>query len=244
MLSLRKVGFSNQSGVSLMELLIAMAISLVVSLAMVSLMANTLGTGTRTIEMSRLTAELRTGLQIMTRELRRANFHANFTKCFGNVDCRATMDNGDADAEGYIKAITVDDSVGTDDCMYFWYDRDADGDSTDDDDVAAFRRTVISGVGVLQMTTTRNLAPSCSSGTYWTSLTDPNFVDVTDFTINNSFSYTDTITDGGDTQSVGKISMSLTGVLVRDANVSKTVIDLIRVRNDIFAPATGPIISP
>lgn len=227
----------RQSGVTLMELLIAMTISLVVSLAMVTLMANTLGTGTTTIEMSRLTAELRTAMQIMSREVRRANFHGNFTKCFGDVDCRSTLDNSDGDASSYIKAVTLGTSVSGNDCFFFWYDRDADGDATDDDDVAAFRRAVVGGVGVIQMTTTRNTAPSCNSGNYWTAITDPDFVNVTAFTLANGFSFTDTISAAGATQSVGKIGMTMTGVLVRDSEVSKTVNDMIRVRNDIFAPA-------
>ena len=43
----------------------------------------------------------------------------------------------------------VDDSVDSGDCMFFWYDRNADGLSTNDD-VGAFRRTEIGGVGVLE----------------------------------------------------------------------------------------------
>jgi prepilin-type N-terminal cleavage/methylation domain-containing protein len=233
MVNSRKVSVSSQSGVSLLELLIAMTISLVVSLAMITLMANTLGTGTKTIEMSRLTAELRTAMQIMSRDVRRANFHANFAKCFGDIDCRDTLDNGDGDATDYVKSITIGDSVGTDDCFIYWFDRDGDGDITNDD-VGAFRRAVVGGVGVIQMTTTSNTAPACNADADWTAITDPSFVDVTVFTLTNNFSYTDTI-PGDATQSIDKIGMSMTGVLVRDANVFRTVNDLIRVRNDIFA---------
>jgi hypothetical protein len=131
--------------------------------------------------------------------------------------------------------------------MYFWYDRDANRFSSNDA-AAAFRRTETGGVGVLEMFITTDdppALPDCdSSDDEWIPLTDPSFVDLTDFTIDNTFSYSDIINTGGDTQSVGKISMSLTGVLVRDANISKTVVDLIRVRNDIFAPVAGPIIAP
>ncbi|NIP17774.1 MAG: prepilin-type N-terminal cleavage/methylation domain-containing protein, partial [Xanthomonadales bacterium] len=72
---------ARQAGLTLIEVLVAMVISLVVAMAMVSLMANTMGTGTRTIQMSRLTAELRAALQIMTRDVRRANYHGNFVAC-------------------------------------------------------------------------------------------------------------------------------------------------------------------
>ena len=228
---------TNQSGVSLLELMIAMAISLVVSLAMVVLMANTLGTGKETIEMTRLNSELRTALQIMSREVRRANYHANFMACFGNVDCRSdgSLESG---AASYIKAVTIGTSVSANDCLYFWYDRNSNGDVTTDtnDFVGAFRRQLVNGVGVIEMTITDKTLASCTSGN-WVQITDPGFVNITAFQVSNNLSYTDTISSAGDTQTVGKIGLSMTGQLRRDAAVVKTITDTIRVRNDIFTPA-------
>lgn len=224
---------SGQSGVTLIELMIAMSISLVVSLAMVTLMANTLGTSTRTIGMAKLSAELRAAMQIMSRDVRRANYHANFAKCFGNLDCRVTLDDNDGDASAYIKSITVQNG----NCFFYWFDRDSDGDITDDDDVGAFRRAVVDGVGVIQMTTTRNTAPSCTAGNYWSAITDPKLIDVTAFQVNNALSYTDTITGDNATQTIDKINMSITAELIVDASITRTIRNLIRVRNDIFAPA-------
>ncbi|NND45459.1 MAG: prepilin-type N-terminal cleavage/methylation domain-containing protein [Xanthomonadales bacterium] len=221
----------RQRGMSLMEMLIAMSISLVVSLAMVGLMANTLGTGTETIGSARLTSEIRAALQIMTRDLRRANYHANYIKCFGNLDCRDILNNGDGNVENYIKPITVTGGS----CFFYWFDRDSDGDGTDDDPVGAFRRVVVGGVGVIQMTTTRENAPSCNSGNYWTAITDPDVINVTNFFVSNALSYTDTV--DGATQTVDKIALVITAQLTGNAAVQRTVQDVIRVRNDIFAPA-------
>jgi len=220
----------RQRGLSLMEMLIAMSISLLVSLAMVGLMANTLSTGTQTIGSARLASELRAAMQIMTRDLRRANYHGNFIKCFGNLDCRATLDNGDGDASAYVTTITVTGGS----CFYYWLDRDSDGDITDDDAVGAFRRAVVNGVGVIQMTTTRNLAPSCTTGTYWTDITDRDVVNVTAFAVSNALSYTDAVV--GANQTIDKIAMQITGELTGNATVTRTIRDLIRVRNDIFTP--------
>ncbi len=227
---------SGQSGVTLIELMIAMSISLVVSLAMVTLMANTLGTSTRTIGMAKLSAELRAAMQIMSRDVRRANYHANFAKCFGNLDCRVTLDDNDGDASAYIKSITVQNG----NCFFYWFDRDSDGDITDDDNVGAFRRAVVDGVGVIQMTTTRNTAPSCTSGNYWSAITDPKLIDVTAFQVNNALSYTDTITGDNATQTIDKINMSITAELIGDDSITRTIQDIIRVRNDIFAPVVAP----
>ena len=54
----------RQTGMTLIELMISIVISLIASLAMIVLMANTLGTGTRTIQMTRLTQEMRTAMQM------------------------------------------------------------------------------------------------------------------------------------------------------------------------------------
>jgi Tfp pilus assembly protein PilW len=76
-----------------MELLIAVAISLVVSLAMVTLMANTMSTGTQTVRTSKLMQEMRTAMQIMTRELRRANHDPATLDCYDDTECAVLETN-------------------------------------------------------------------------------------------------------------------------------------------------------
>lgn len=224
----------KQYGLTLMEMLVAMSISLVVSMAMVGLMANTLGTGTQTIGAARLTSEMRAALQIMSRDLRRANYHANFMKCFGNLDCRTSLDNGDGDASAYVNAISIDGG----DCFYFWLDRNADGD-IGNDDVGAFRLGTVNGVGVVQMTTTRKTAPDCDQEADWADITDPDVVHVTEFLVSNALSYVDA-TAGGGSQTVDKIRMSITAELIGKPDTTRTVEDVIRVRNDIYAVAVAP----
>ena len=80
----RQAGWHRQKGMTLMELLVAGFISIIVSSGMVILMASTLGTGTQTIKMTQLSEEMRSAMQIMTRELRRANYHSTYNLCFGN----------------------------------------------------------------------------------------------------------------------------------------------------------------
>jgi prepilin peptidase dependent protein B len=224
----------KQYGLTLMEMLVAMSISLVVSMAMVGLMANTLGTGTQTIGAARLTSEMRAALQIMSRDLRRANYHANFMKCFGNLDCRSSLDNGDGDASAYVASISIDG----DDCFYFWLDRNADGD-IGNDDVGAFRLGTVNGVGVIQMTTTRESVPDCDQDADWADITDPDVVHVTEFLVTNTRSYVDTTASGG-SQTVDKIGMSISAELIGKPDITRTVGDVIRVRNDIYAPAAAP----
>ncbi len=83
--------WKRQGGMTLIELLVAGVISLIAATGMIIVMANTLGTGSKTIQMAKVTQEMRTAMQIMSRELRRANYHSTFMACYGNVDCLSTL---------------------------------------------------------------------------------------------------------------------------------------------------------
>src|SRR5210317_1671549 len=77
----------RQSGASLMEVLVAMSISLVVTASMIALMANTLGTTARIVKMTKLADDLRVTMRMMTRDLRRSSYNANSMFCYANRDC-------------------------------------------------------------------------------------------------------------------------------------------------------------
>ena len=78
---------NRQQGASLMEVLIAMGISLVVTASMIALMANSLGTTTRIIKMTKLSDDMRIAMQMMTRDVRRSSYNSNSMYCYANTDC-------------------------------------------------------------------------------------------------------------------------------------------------------------
>jgi prepilin peptidase dependent protein B len=231
----------SQRGMTLWELLIATTIGLIAAMGMVILMANTLGTGTRTIKMTRLSQEMRTAMQIMTRELRRANYHGTYAGCFGDADCTTTLG-----ISGVVKAITINGGSGGS-CFWFWYDRpDAGGNLVTGDEVAAFRLVDDgAGVGSLEMSVTGTGAPDCTADPEdgWLPITDSNVYDVTNFAITNTESFVATITKAGATLSVNRIGITMTGTLIGDASIpawmrggdlpTVQLQDFIRVRNDI-----------
>lgn len=249
-----------QKGMTLVELLVAGVISLIAVSGMVIVMATTLGTSTQTIEMTRLTHDMRTAMQIMTRELRRANYHPNWIACYGNAGCRS-----DLSIDNRINRIQIGDSVGTNDCLWFWYDRPqicpaasctpaeliAAQTPVTGESVAAFRRAVTNGVGRLQMTTTRTSAADCASSADWVDITDPNVIDVLTFTVTNADpdfpSIQETLNSAGDTQNVEKIGLRLTAKLTADASVpawiqgntgfERELQEFVTVRNNITTAA-------
>ncbi len=81
-LTLRK----QQAGATLMEVLVAMSISLVVTASMVALMANSLGSTARIVKMTKLADDMRVAMQMMSRDVRRSSYNANSMFCYANDD--------------------------------------------------------------------------------------------------------------------------------------------------------------
>ena len=123
---------SKQTGATLMEVLVAMSISLVVTAAMIAMMANSLGTTARIVKMTKLTDDMRVALQMMSRDVRRSNYNADSMFCYANEDCAS---------EGITSAGKVDISL-SNDCFWFLTDREHDNYASDIA-AGAFRRTEV-----------------------------------------------------------------------------------------------------
>ncbi len=221
---------SKHKGMSLMEVLVAMSISLVVTASMIALMANSLGSTARIIKMTKLTDDLRTTMQMMTRDVRRSSYNANSMYCYANADCGT---DGAATLAG---DITINVS---NDCFTFLTDRDHDGDSTEND-AGGFRRVISSGVGVIEMWT-GNAAPDCSvaaGAAGWVQITNPENMDIFVFSVDENLSYTQEILNDGVgntlSQKVRKIRMDIRGRLVLDNTIVRRIEDVISVRNDLL----------
>jgi len=220
---------NKQQGASLMEVLIAMSISLVVTASMIALMANSLGTTTRIIKMTKLSDDMRIAMQMMTRDVRRSSYNANSMYCYANTDC------GSDGAATLAADISINDS---NDCFSFLTDRDHDGDSTENS-AGGFRRVTTDGVGVIEMWT-GDESPNCDAdaGTdSWVQVTNPENMDIFAFTVDDDLSYDLEIFNDGTTtlsQRVRKVRMNMRGRLVLDNTVVRRVEDVISVRNDIL----------
>lgn len=216
----------RQAGFTLMEGLVSLALGLVVTSAMVALMANSMGTATRIIQMSQLTDQLRNTMSMLTRDIRRANYSANSAYCYANADCGA-----DGSALQF-----ADIAFDGDSCFVFGMDRDWDGDATDDD-AGGFRRVTPGGVGVMEMWVGDN-DPDCAvDGADWVPITDPDFIDITDFVATDDDSFSTSVTgEAGTTitQRSRQIRVQIEGELVRDGSITRRIEDVIKVRNDMI----------
>jgi len=216
----------HQRGVTLIELMVAMVISLIASTGMVLLMANVLGTGTQTIQMTRLTQDMRTAMQLISRDLRRANYHSNSANCYANINCNP-------DVAKIMAVVPV-----TANCFRFWLDREGDGDL----DAAAFQRYARGAVNVLQMTIADDANDTCGDDWGVTfDITDADIVNVSEFTVSSDDSYCDNIS-ATDSQTVSKIRLTMTAELQNTPQgipISKTIEDMIYVRNPVYSPGSA-----
>jgi Tfp pilus assembly protein PilW len=228
-IKLKKGKPNKQQGVSLMEVLIAMSISMVVTASMVALMANSLGTTGRIIKMTKLSDDMRTTMQMMTRDVRRTSFNSNSMYCYANVDC------GSDGAAILAADISINDS---NDCFSFLVDREWDGDSTNSA-AGAFRRVTVGDIGVIEMWS-GDESPNCDAvaGTdSWVQVTNPENMDIFAFSVDEDLSYeVEIFNDGTNTlsQKIRKIRMNMRGRLVVDNTIVRRIEDVIAVRNDLL----------
>jgi type II secretory pathway component PulJ len=230
---------SKQTGATLMEVLVAMSISLVVTAAMIAMMANSLGSTARIIKMTKLTDDMRVALQLMSRDVRRSSYNANSMFCYANTDC-ASDGAITAAAEFNLPDLDSDSANGrAGNCFTFLTDRDHDGDSTEDD-AGGFRHVTIGAVGVIEMWT-GDAAPDCASAAGaagWVQITNPENMDIFAFSVDDNLSYTQVIKDDGVnptvSQRVRKVTMDMQGRLVMDNTITRQMEDVIAIRNDLL----------
>ena len=221
--------FHKQSGATMMEVLIAMTISLVATSAMIAMMSNSLGTTTRIIHMTKLTDDMRVAMQMMSRDVRRSSYNANSMYCYANDDCAT-----DGSSLTLAGDVVINDTA---DCFTFLTDRDHDGDSTEDS-AGGFRHVTKNGVGVIEMWAGDG-TPDCTDAAGapgWVDITDGEQMDIFAFTVGDE-GYTQVILDNGTatlSQKVRKIRMDMEGRLVLDNSISRHVEDVITIRNDLL----------
>lgn len=234
--------FHKQSGATLMEVLIAMTISLVATSAMIAMMSNSLGTTARIIKMTKLTDDMRVALQMMTRDIRRSNYNADSMFCFANENC------GDDGAIAEPREIFISENK---QCFWFVTDRNADNFESDLQ-AGAFRRVPVdpdgngATVGALEMWTGTGEPPSdicdpAAENSDWVLITNPQNMDISSFEVRDDLpelSYEELVKDDGINprifQRVRKVRMNIQGQLVMDGGITRSIEDIITVRNDLL----------
>ncbi len=212
-------------GFTFIEMLIALTINIVILAALLSIFSSNLRNYTQMNNNDQLNQQLEIAMGIMVSDIRRAGYWSA-----AKNDINTNQNNNP------FMAAATDLTVTGGNCILFTYDHNNTGtlpsiSTTSDDDRYGFRLTG----GALQTRPPGNNFSCASSATTWENITDPNVVTIT----NLSFTLgTVSIPVGQAHPSLAlrTITISITGTLVDNTTITKTVTQTVRIRNDKFAP--------
>jgi type IV pilus assembly protein PilW len=255
----------KQSGVTLIELMIGMLVGIIVLGSTMAFFSSSVESQTDNIRLTRLNQDLRSLMDIMARDIRRAGFSTS------------TPDSNWASVnDNPFFAATTDIAIyNTGSCIVYSYNRDDDDDDgtgvpevpsvVDSNEFLGFR---LNGTTLQMRNGGGSTNANCTDGS-WQAVTDSD-VSITALTFTmpaaSTLNVTSMITDAGDGTMVGDddddglcdtgeacntcitgqaclyvrtVDISITGQLADDAAVTQTVSESIRIRNDKYL-ATAP----
>ncbi len=115
-------------------------------------------------------------------------------------------------------------------CVLFNYDFDTDDDGDYDVGRFGYRHRNDATAKSVQIRTSGDSTDTCTSGGTWENLTDPKVVEITTFSVADNSP--DDVTNSGLTVSIREYTISVTGRLKAEPEVTRTLTETIRVRND------------
>lgn len=246
----------RQTGLSLVEMLVGIAVGLFIVVGAAKLFADYVVSNKRQMLETRVNQDLRAAADIVARDLRRAGYWNNATAGVWGTGVTSVVPNPHAAASGAVSSTATSVS--------YTYARAAAAqvNAVDDSEFAGFRRAVVGTVGVLQM------QDGQTSG--WQAITDPGTVDVTTFSVlptipalvNNLSEYCGCLTQltctnsnaagaidianatfnpaGVPTLTIPSFAIVLTGQSVADSAIVRTVNMNVRVRNASLTGSCPP----
>ena len=253
-------GRGRQLGFTMVEMMIAIVAGIVVTGAAVAFTITSIKANSDYVSSTRLVQDLRNSIDFITADVRRAGYDQNAMLYVANPSIAA----GSAFAP-----ILVDSTAGAN-CMIFAYDRPNGTRGTVDvgnGEVRAVRRATTGGIGVIEVaesfSTTRptcgGAGPDysaypieCNATSGWCPLTDPRILDIATFTIGTSAVTGNThgLQDkaggsGFNAMKLREYRFTLTGSLVKDPAVTRTVRSNVKVRADcIRSDLANCVVSP
>ncbi len=217
----------KQKGAMLIEILIGLAVGLVLTFGMVIFYTNSSKVANETLSTTRLEYELQTAMKLIKDDIRRAGFSASAAALVGSGTVNPFMVNNVSDI-----------TSPTTSCILFTYDLDLDGtlpnlNTINSDERFGYR---------LQNQTLQTRAKTtntfaCDTG-LWEDLSNSNLIRVTNltFTLTENAEPLDPSNPSGASIIVRQVTISLTGQLIKNALVERTITSQVKDRNDKYAP--------
>lgn len=215
----------KQSGISLLEMMVALAINFIILLGLLSVFSNNMNHSSRATSQDLLNQQLESAMLMMANDIRRAGYWG-----LAMNDVGTGLNNNPFMASG------VDINVSAGNCILFAYDYNNDGSlasisAASDDERYGYR---LNNQTLQSRPPGSNFACNAAASN-WENVTDPGTVQITalSFTLNSS-----TLPVGATTRTilVRSVDISITGRLTSNTAVSKTLTQHVRIMNDKFTP--------
>ena len=239
---------SRQSGLSLVETMVAMTIGLFLLTGLVTFVTNNLNANRSRLEMTRLNQELRASMNVMIREIRRAGYWASPSYTLGPL---STLGAGTTYNNPFLGAISITSGGTTTTtnggiyvppssvpgCILFSYDSNGNGifDTTTPDERYGF----LLDNGIIYMRTGQGATVNdctTNAGNAWGALTNGNDVNYQTLTFSGPITTKAYLsgTSGPNTQ-VRYITITLTGQSKSDSSIQQTLTETVKLENDLFS---------
>lgn len=211
---------NNQKGISIIEILMALLISTIVTAAVITLFSNSLDTSRQLMGTAKLDQTLNNATETIAQDIQRAGYTTNATTSAINPFFSGSDD------------VNIG---GSSDCVTFSYQ--IDGTTTPTTSVNRFGYR-LSGNTIQYRTSAAGANPCAGGG--WANLTDPNIITISAFTVTlnttNISPSTGATTATNPYTSYRSVTISITGNLVSDATVSRSVTRTIKIFNNKYTP--------
>ncbi len=215
---------SKQFGVTLIELVIAIAISTIIVAALLGLFFMSGKHNRSTIEITKLDSELNLVLNSLARDIQRAGY-------WGSAE---TSSNNP-----FMQTGTTDIQITGGNCILMTYDRDSNGalpgvGAGSDDERYGYRLML----GAIQYRQHGAPFDCAAAAANWINLTDTRLVTITAFQLALTTSSVDIDGTGPGTavMQIRRVTVTITGQLAGDSSVTRTLSRTIKVYNDKYVP--------
>jgi prepilin peptidase dependent protein B len=215
----------RQNGFTLIELMIALLISSIILVSLTSIYNSTIISSVKAHRTAQLSQQLQAAMELMAREIRRAGYWANAAN-----DVSTGQNNNPFMAVGADISINADNN-----CILFSYDQNGNGaqsalNTANEDERYGFRLMN----GAIQWRPSSAAFSCTAAANTWEDLTDTNIVTITNlvFTLTSR-----SVAVGASSEIlVRSIDITLTGQLVDDTSITKTLNYTIKLQNDKYVP--------
>ena len=223
MLTMTKM--NSNKGFTFIEMMVALVINVILLAALLGVLANYINRYNQAIATDTLNQQLQVAMNFMTNDIRRAGYWSNASTNIGTSGSNSNP----------FMASATDVSI-SGSCILFTYDHAGTGTLPSvaagaDDDRYGF---LLSNNTIMARPPGTTFSCNPTAGT-WENVTNPKVVAITALT----FSETTTNVPAGAPvpyMTLRGITITITGHLISNASVTKTITEHVRVRNDKYVP--------